>query len=119
MVLKNEDDLQNSAPLNFRNKRKNLTKAEIEAKKNLLNNKDIIIKKADKGSAVVVQNYEGLCQLSDRDFYRLQEGNLTEAHNLMIKTQIDKMVHNKEISPKTADYLFLDNPRTTKCLSTS
>ena len=56
----------------------NLTKEERSAKRSLSQNRDIIIKKADKGSAVVIQNRsdyikEGLRQLSDRNFYRLQE----------------------------------------------
>ena len=52
-------------------KRYNLTKEERSAKHSLFENKNFIIKKADKGSAVVVQNKsgylkEGLRQLSDR-----------------------------------------------------
>ena len=78
-----------------------------------------MIKKADKGSNVVVQNRtdyinEGLRQLSDQKFYRLQEESLTEHHNSLIKKAIDEMVCTKEISSKTADYLFIDNPRTAK-----
>ena len=57
---------------------------------------------------------EGLRQLSDRNFYRLQEENLTHAHNHLIKKQIDEMAYHNEISQKTADYLFLENPRTSK-----
>ena len=75
----------------------NLTKEERSAKRSLSLNNDIIIKKADKGSAVVVQNRsdyikEGLRQLSDRNFYRLQEENLTNAHNEIIKEQVFKML---------------------------
>ena len=60
--------------------------------------------------------FNSLCfwQLSDRNFYCLQEENLTTAHNHLIKNQIDEMVAHKEISQKTADYLFLENPRTAK-----
>ena len=57
---------------------------------------------------------EGLRQLSDRNFYRLQEESLTEIHNTLIKQAIDKMLVSKEISSKTADYLYIDNPRTAK-----
>ena len=70
-----------------------------------------------KGSAVVIQNRidyikEGLRQLSDRNFYRLQEENLTHIHNNLIIEQVNKMLMSKEISQKTADYLILETPRT-------
>ena len=85
----------------------NLTKEERSAKRNLAQNKDIVIKKADKGSAVVIQNRtdyikEGLRQLTDRNFYRLQEENLTHIHNKMISDQVQTMLASKEISQKTA-----------------
>ena len=78
-----------------------------------------MIKKADKGSNVVIQNKhdyikEGLTQLSDQKFYRLQEENLTAHHSDLIKKAINEMVLTKEISSKTADYLFTENPRTSK-----
>ena len=95
----------------------NLTTAERSAKLILANNENIVIKKADKGSAVVVQNRsdyinEGLRQLNDRKFYRLQEENLTLAHHTLIKERVNKMLNSKEISPKTAEYLILETPRT-------
>ena len=95
----------------------NLTKEERSAKCSLSQNRNIIIKKADKGSAVVIQNRsdyikEGLRQLTDRNFYRLQEENLTHIHNTLITEQVSSMVTSKEISQKTADYLILETPRT-------
>jgi hypothetical protein len=56
-------------------KRQNITKAERKAIKELSNNKDIVIKPADKGGATVILNTtdyitEGLRQLSDPHFYR-------------------------------------------------
>ena len=85
----------------------NLTKEEHSAKRSLAQNKDIVIKKADKGSAVVVQNRsdyikEGLRQLTDRNFYRLQEENLTHIHNKLITEQVQSMLASREISPITA-----------------
>ena len=119
MALKNEYDLLNYIPSSPKNKRRNLTKAESQVKTNLFKNSDIVIKKADKGSAVVVQNRteyinEGLRQLSDRDFYCPQEENLTISHNTLSKKQIDEMVSHKEISPKTGNFLFVENPCTAK-----
>ena len=97
----------------------NITKDEFAANESLKRNKDIVIKKANKGSNVVIQNCkdyinEGLRQLSDRYFYRLQEESLTEIHNTLIKQAIDNMPFSKEISSKTADYLYIDYPRTAK-----
>ena len=95
----------------------NLTKEERSANRSLAQNKDIVIKKADKGSAVVVQNRsdyikEGLRQLTDRNFYRIQEENLTHIHNELISEQVQRMLTSKEISPKNAEYLILETPRT-------
>ena len=110
MSLLNESALRNSilSP-KLRNFKCNLTKAEIDAKISLQRNHNIVIKKADKGSNVVIQNRtdyikEGLKQLSDLKFYRLQEESLTQYHNTLIKKTIDEMVYSKEISSKTADY---------------
>ena len=52
----------------------------------LKNNENIVIKKADKGSAVVVMNTtdylrEGYRQLSDQKFYQLKETDETEKHS--------------------------------------
>ena len=100
-------------------RRSNLSSAERQAKFTLANDSSIVIKKADKGSAVVLQNREdyireGLRQLSERKFYRLQDDNLTPIHSSMITKAIDDMVKSKEISTKTAEYLTPENPRTSK-----
>ena len=120
MSLLNESALQNSilSP-ELRNSKRNLTRAEFTAKSSLQNNHSIVIKKADKGLNVVIQNRtdyikEGLKQLSDLKFHGLQERSLTQHHNSLIKKAIDGMLLSKEISSKTADYLFIDNPRTSK-----
>ena len=117
MNLINTEEILTSNTEKITPKRYNLTKEERSAKHSLFENKNIIIKKADKGSAVVVQNKtdylkEGLRQLYDRNFYRLQEDNLTPHHNNIIRRQVEHMVETKEITPKTAEYLFIDNPKT-------
>ena len=99
--------------------RKNITQAESTAKINLSNNNDKVMKKANNGSAVVIQNHndyiaEGLKQLSDKQWYRFQEENLTSAHNQQIKSAVNDILISKEISQKTADCLFIENPRTAK-----
>ena len=117
MGMTNAEELLSPNPETNTHKRYNLTKEERSAKQSLFKNKNIVIKKADKGSAVVVQNQsdylrEGFRQLSDRNFYRLQEGNLTSYHNDIIREEVERMVNSKEISRKTADYLIIENPKT-------
>ena len=115
MCFLNENSLQNT-PLT-EHKRANLRKTEFEALKTLSNNKDIIIKKADKGSAVVIQNrtdyiQEGLRQLNDKNFYRQVDFDLTDKHSDLVRTKVNDMLNSGEISPKCANYLVIDNPRT-------
>ena len=62
---------------NFK-RHQNLTKAERSGLYQLKANNEIIIKKADKGYAVVVMNTteylrEGYCHLLDKNFYQLQK----------------------------------------------
>ena len=97
-------------------KKSNISSADHErqAKSTLTNDTSIVIKKNDKSSAVVIQNREdyikeGLRQLSDMKFYRLQEDNLTPIHSKLIKDAIEVMMRNKEISTKTPEYLIPKN----------
>ena len=66
-------DLLKSKPKRSRNN--NLTKAERKGLQELKLNNDIIIRKADKGSAVVIMNTkdylrEGYRRLQDTNFYK-------------------------------------------------
>ena len=73
-------------------------------------NPDIVIKPADKGSAVVImdrQTYiqEGLRQLENKDFYVETPKDLTYTHNTLILNEILKLQQSGQISAKTALYL--------------
>ena len=119
MALVNETEILNYTKLKSRPLRHNMTSAEFTAKQVLAKDNSIVIKKADKGSAVVIQNRsdyikEGLRQLSDPKFYKEVKTNLTTTHNNLVKTEIDRLIKSKEISDKTGDYLYIDNPRTSK-----
>jgi len=95
----------------------NLNMAEKAAIKELSNNPNIVIKAADKGSAVVIQNRddyikEGLRQLSDDKFYVEVPIDLTDKHNKQVETLINELFNNNEISQKCATNLHIPQPRT-------
>ena len=77
------------------NPHKNITAEEAKALTHLKNNENIIIKKADKGAAVVVMSRddyskEGIRQLSDANFYVKLDydptpNHIDEIHNTLLK----------------------------------
>ena len=80
---------------------------------------DVVIKPADKGSAVVIQNRtdyiaEGLRQLNNSDFYRETDTDLTFTYNDEIKSLVEKLYEDKEISEKCRNYLQIPKPRTSQ-----
>ncbi|KAK6175800.1 hypothetical protein SNE40_014189 [Patella caerulea] len=86
-------------------KRSNLSKDEREALFRLRNNPNIIIKKADKGSAVVIQNTpdyikEAHRQLSDSKFYKKLDADPTSKQCRDITLLLSKMYGRKEITEK-------------------
>ena len=95
----------------------NLTKGENAAIKSLSNNKSIVVKPADKGGAVVVQNVldyinEGIRQLSDPKFYIETQEDLTHQHTLDINAFLKTLSENKEIDDKCYEYLYVSKERT-------
>ncbi len=96
---------------------KNVTVEEVQALKELSSNQDIVIKKADKGSCICIQNkttyiQECMSQLNNTQVYRKETSNLTSVNNQKIHMLIDE-IHNKgSISLQVADYLKIKSPRT-------
>ena len=95
----------------------NLTHAETTALKELKSLNHIVIKPADKGSAVVLLNREdylteGLMQLGDPKFYREIPADLSNDHMEAISREVNRMHESKEISKKVKEYL-LDFPMRT------
>ena len=95
----------------------NLNYKERQALAELKRAKNIVIKPADKGSAVVIQNTddyinEGLRQLSDPKFYVETKDDLTHLHNELISNLITYLLDSGEISPKCGTYLTNTSPRT-------
>ena len=96
---------------------KNLTAQEFKSLLTLSKNKNIVIKQADKGSGIVIQNIddyikEGDRQLADNRFYKPLDHDLTEKHADMIKKVVSDMWENEEISDKTYKYLTTNCTRT-------
>ena len=94
--------------------RPNLTGEEAAALKELKDNKNIVIKPADKGSSVVILDreqylWEGHRQLRDKKYYlKLKEPIFPETRQL-VKQIIDKLVEKKFINKKQRQYL-VGNP---------
>ncbi len=99
--------------------KQNLTRDERKAMRELSKNPNIVIKKADKGSAVVIMNRddyiaEGMSQLQNTKFYREVDHDLTLEHNVKINDKLETYKKSGEISEKTFEYLHNDMPRTSK-----
>ena len=87
----------------------NLTRHERIALKELANNDEIIIKKPDKGSTIVVRSRkdyirEGLEHLSDPNIYLQLDNDRTEQVAVIIKNTLDKLKKLGLILPKMANY---------------
>ena len=100
----------------------NLTKEERLRLNKLRDNPHIVIKKADKGSAVVVMNTtdylrEGYRQLHDDRFYQKIDNDITSNTSDKITEQLLKMRSLDFISQKNFEYLNVKNSRG-KILST-
>ena len=100
-----------------RSGKKNITPEESRALRELSNNRSIIIKPADKGGAVVIQNRddyikEGLRQLQDQNFYSEQKTDLTQKHHKEIVVILDEMLRRHQIHESCYDYLTNNKVRT-------
>ena len=114
-ILANESDtsfLKWSNPSN-----NNLTRGERHAMTELIKNRDITIKKADKGSSVVIMNTHDYITetqklLDNTTHYRLDTSCQTDPHNALILEALDRLLEQEEITEDTYDYLANDLPRT-------
>ena len=94
----------------------NLTKDERDAVYSLKNDNSIIIKDADKGSAVVVWDREDYLkeaknQLNDKNVYKELTGNVEGPLEKIIKTVLKKVRDRRDITDNTLDYLLVNNPK--------
>ena len=94
----------------------NLTKGERNALYLLRDYPSIIIKEADKGSAVVAwdrEDYlrEANSQLSDKDIYREVKGYAEDQLMKVIKSVLRKIRNRGDVSDETLDYFLVNNPK--------
>ena len=114
-ILANEMDLNKTFVKSPNNS--NIDRNEREALKSLSKNHNIVIKGADKGGAVVIQNRsdyirEGDRQLGDTAFYKLVDSDLTEYHNREVTKVLNQLQSNGEISKSLERKLLTLEPRT-------
>lgn len=88
----------------------NLTQQEISALKELKQNKNIIIKPADKGSSVVIQSKEdyrkeAFRQLNNSDHYKPLEDTIAPTNAQQITDILLQLHDRKHIDAKQLDYL--------------
>ena len=116
LIAANEKDLQDYITPS-RGSKSNITKDQRTAIRQLSCNHNIVIKPADKGSAVVIQNItdyisEGERQLKDTTFYTPVDTCLTQIHHIEIGQFLDTMVAAGELSPECRSYLTSFTPKT-------
>jgi hypothetical protein len=95
----------------------NLKKVEIEAMKELAEEDSIVIKPADKGGCIVIQNKEdyireGMRQLNNKDHYRKLATDPTIQFNNDINKIISEANRNNVIDARTKRNLTTKFPRT-------
>lgn len=91
----------------------NLTKDEVKALRELINNKNIVIKPADKGSAVVILEREKYIeevyrQLNDKIYYRKLEEPIYLDTVPLVHVILDKLHKDKFINAKQKNALKSD-----------
>lgn len=90
--------------------RRNLTEDEIQALTELKHNKHIVIKPADKGSAVVILSrdqyiFEAMRQLQDTNYYRKLDSPIYLHTVPMVEHVIDRLYNKKFINIRQKQYL--------------
>jgi len=94
----------------------NLSSEEWSALKSLKKRKDIVIKAADKGGALVVwrtdlYQKEAMRQLSDTSFYQKVDKDVTSTNENTIKNKTYELIAKQEL-PASAKNLIITTPRT-------
>ncbi len=117
-IIANEKDFNDMKPCKKYYKQ-NVTKNERLALKALMENNNIIIRPADKGSAVVILDREaylkeGFKQLSNANFYKYLDHNPTSRFEQQINDIVEDMYQNGEIGEKCKSFLTSTHGRTSE-----
>ena len=117
MIISNERDFNRRGK--FPQLSMNISPKERVAIRELRDNQKIIIKPADKGSAVVILNREdylaeGYTQLKDVNFYQKQDSDLTEKHRTEVQDFISNLYNDGEIDSSVLRFLTDDKCRTSR-----
>ena len=96
---------------------RNLTNKQYHLLEELRKNNSIVIKKADKGSNIVIMDREfyvkeTMRQLTDKKFYKKCEKDLTIEHYSLVQELILEMFNKKIISQQTYKFLSTGGKRT-------
>ena len=94
----------------------NLLSDEQDALKRLKGYRDIVIKEADKGGAVVVWGRNDYCeeayrQLRDNQVYELMDTDPLEKVKITIAKELEPLLNMGYISPDSKKYLEVSKPR--------
>jgi hypothetical protein len=94
----------------------NLTKKQFVGLKQLCDNPHIVLKKADKGSCVVVMNTndyikEGLRQLTNAEHYQTLDHDPTDKFSQDVRSTLDIMLRDEMIDLDTYQYLNVQSPK--------
>ena len=89
---------------------RNMTSAQYKPMTRLKENENIVIKKADNSSSIVIQNKidytkEGLRQLGDTKFYKKIAKDITLENKKKVQELVDELFLHKEISEKCYKFL--------------
>ena len=100
-----------------RNRPRNLTNKQYQSLEELQNNNSIVIKKADKGSNIVIMDREfyikeAMRQLSVTKFYKSCKENLTLEHHSLVQDLVTELFNKKLISEQTFKFLSTGGKRT-------
>ena len=111
-----ETEVRNSNKNKYYN---NLTKGERKALKELADQNDINITKADKGGAVVIIDVEDYVkeaehQLSNKDAYKKLRYDPTQTHARLVNDTITRFKNDKLITKNIAKGLQVQQPETPK-----
>lgn len=116
-VAKLRQDIKETLAHNHRFQCDNLNKRERVALKRLSNNKEIIMKPADKGGAIVILNTgdyitEAMRQLNKEEYYKKVEEDLTSQHKQLINQCISDLIKNGDLDMDMGQRLRPANSRT-------